>query len=245
MEEKLNGLDLATGCGELILALEPWVRPMVLAEDRPHAQALLYSRMVEGVLPRLPICTSLGHLDGDFFGGGIDIVTAIVSDKAHHVELDPSVEGKCDTISDQLLRLTLELRPAFVFVASGSRARAREVERFARSLADERYDSRWRSLSGHWFILAHRPTEEGQAWRGAEALARAPALAGRRTARRLARSSAIRPRVAPQLARDAFAKLLGIGTPARTAPLPSEKVAASPSKLAGYITLWEADHTVI
>ena len=46
----IYGMDLFSGYGGITIALSEWVRPIVYCEKERYAQAILLSRMAEGLL---------------------------------------------------------------------------------------------------------------------------------------------------------------------------------------------------
>lgn len=70
----ISGLDLFSGIGGITLALSEWVRPIAYCEIDKYAQAVLISRMSDGLLPAAPICTDVRKLDGRAFRGLVDII---------------------------------------------------------------------------------------------------------------------------------------------------------------------------
>ena len=56
-------MDLFSGIGGLSLALEPWVRTVAYCEQDRYAQAVLLSRMHDGLLHRAPIWDDVRTLD--------------------------------------------------------------------------------------------------------------------------------------------------------------------------------------
>lgn len=59
----MNGLDLFSGIGGISLALKPWVRTLAYCEIDPYCQAVLLSRMADGLLDNAPVWPDITSLD--------------------------------------------------------------------------------------------------------------------------------------------------------------------------------------
>ena len=173
MEDKLNGMDLVAGGGELTLGLTPWVTPVVYSEDRRACQALLLSRMAEGILPRAPIWGGDTSDLAGLFDAGIDIVCANLDGQDSGACNGEGMERERRNVLDQLVNLAAQIHPPFVFVvlpAGGNRLLARG----AKALANIGFDTRFNTLSAakarlpgdneRQFLLGFRQSPEWNAW---------------------------------------------------------------------------------
>jgi len=165
----LNGLDLFSGIGGLSLALAPWVKPIAYCENDRFAQSVLLSRMRDGTLPIAGIWDDVktlrpGHICTPEVG--IDIIYGgfpcqDISVAGHGVGL----EGKRSGLFYEILRLTGEISPSFLFLENVPAIRTRGAERVCKELAFLGYDCRWlvisaaevgaRHVRNRWFLLAH------------------------------------------------------------------------------------------
>ncbi len=163
----LNGLDLFSGIGGLSLALEPWVRPIAYCENDRHAQAVLLSRMREGTLERAPIWDdvvtlskdALGDVEIDIIYGGFPCQDISAAGRGVGMEA-----GSRSGLFFEIMRLTKEIRPAFVFLENVPAIRTRGLARVLHEFTALRYDCRWTVVSAaelgaphlrrRWFLLA-------------------------------------------------------------------------------------------
>lgn len=165
----LNGLDLFSGIGGISLALAPWVRPVAYCEKDRHAQAVLLSRIETSELPWAPIWddvrTLLGSLSKpvDIIYGGFpcqDISCAGTG---------KGLGGERSRLVFEVFRLIDELRPTFIFLENVPAIRTRGAEQIVKELAGRGYDCRWTIISAaetgaefqgrRWFILAKARSE--------------------------------------------------------------------------------------
>ena len=164
----LKSLDLFSGIGGNSLALKGMVEPIAYCEIDKHAQAVLLSRMSDGLLSRAPIFSDIKILSGKDLQEKPDIIVAGFPCQ------DISVAGKGEGIRHgnrsglfyQILRLTDELQPTFLFLENVPAIRIRGLDIVLRELTERGYDCRWKMLSAaevgaqhkrkRWFLLANR-----------------------------------------------------------------------------------------
>lgn len=165
MKEKLNGLDLFSGIAGNSLALGEWVNTVAYCEGDRHAQAVLLSRMREGIIPSRPIWDDVTTLQGGLLPG-IDIIIGGFPCQ------DISVAGKGAGLSGErsglffeIVRLAKEIKPSFLFLENVPAIRTRGLDVVIQELTSIGYDLRWTMLSARdvgashkrerWFCLAY------------------------------------------------------------------------------------------
>ncbi len=170
----LNGLDLFSGIGGLTIALSEWVRPLAYCEIDPYAQAVLLNRMHERMLPRAPIWDDIRSFPTgeiapiDIIYGGFpcqDISSAGTRE---------GLEGKRSGLFFEVVRLTKETRPRFVFLenVAGIRPFVPRIRAEFEAIGYECRDGFISAppLSGfegiRWFLLAAAESVLGEEWLG-------------------------------------------------------------------------------
>jgi DNA (cytosine-5)-methyltransferase 1 len=163
----LNGLDLFSGIGGISIALNPWVRPVAYCECDRYCQGVLLSRMQSGDIASAPINDDVRDITGRMFQyarpeiiyGGFPCQDISVAGTG------TGLEGKRSGLFFEIVRITSELRPRFVFLenvpAITTRGGVRVITEFARL----GYDCRWTIVSAaeigaphlrrRWFLLAY------------------------------------------------------------------------------------------
>lgn len=158
--------------------MEGYVRPVAYCERDRYAAACLLSRMRSGDLPRAPIWDDVRTLRAsdlkllpDIIYGGFPCQDISVAGRRAGLESERS------GLFFQIVRLTSEIRPRFIFLENVSAITIRGAERVVGELCRLRYDCRWGVLSAadvganhrreRWWLLAHandgaRCTEQGQ-----------------------------------------------------------------------------------
>lgn len=163
----LNGLDLFSGIGGLSLALEPWVRTVAYCEQDPYAQAVLLSRMRDGLLDDGPIWDDVRTLQGDHFGARIDFISGGVPCQDFSVAgHGKGLAGERSGLFSEFFRLCEELEPTWAFLENVPAVRTRGLRDIVSRFASLRYDCRWTVLAAasvgaphlreRWFLLAKR-----------------------------------------------------------------------------------------
>lgn len=160
----MNGLDLFSGIGGISLALKPWVRTVAYCERDRYAQAVLLSRMASNELDRAPIWDDVTSLNGamlpsvDIIFGGFPCQDISIAGRGE------GLEGKRSGLFFEIIRLTRDIRPRFVFLENVPAITLRGLERVLLEFTSLGYDCRWTTLSAgelgaphlrkRWFLLA-------------------------------------------------------------------------------------------
>lgn len=160
----LHSLDLFSGYGGIALALKDYARPIGYCEIEPYARALLNSRIESGDLPEAPIYPDVRKLRGqlgvaDLITGGFPCQDLSVAGNGE------GLAGERSGLFFEIIRLTEEIRPAFVFLENVPAIRTRGLEQVVQAFTQMGYDCRWMCLSAsslgaphkreRWFLLAH------------------------------------------------------------------------------------------
>lgn len=112
----LNGLSLFTGIGGIDLALSEWVRPVAYCEIDVYAAGVLFSRMLDGAIPTAPIFPDVRQLTADILPS-IDIVFGgFPCQDISLAGARAGLDGERSGLFWQIVRLTAECRPAWVFL---------------------------------------------------------------------------------------------------------------------------------
>ncbi len=162
----INGLDLFSGIGGITLALSEWVKPITYCEIDRYAQAVLLSRMQDGLLSRAPIWDDVTTLDGKQFRGQIDIIYGGFPCQDISVAGNgKGLAGNRSWLFKEIMRLAEEIKPKFIFLENVPAIRTRGLEHVAEWLACSGYDCRWDFVSAQevgaphirqrWFCLAN------------------------------------------------------------------------------------------
>lgn len=160
----LHSLDLFSGYGGIALALKDYARPIGYCEIEPYARALLNSRIESGDLPEAPIYPDVRKLRGQL--GVADLITGGFPCQDLSVAGNGAgLAGERSGLFFEIIRLTEEIRPAFVFLENVPAIRTRGLEQVVEAFTKIRYDCRWTCLSAsslgaphkreRWFLLAH------------------------------------------------------------------------------------------
>lgn len=170
--EKMRGLDLFSGIGGIGLALSEWVRTICYCEADRYAQSVLLSRMQSNDIDRAPIWDDVRSLRGemlpaiDVIFGGFPCQDISVAGNGQ------GLAGKRSGLFYEIIRLTKEIRPSFVFLENVPAIRTRGLEQVIKEFTEVGYDCRWTMLSAsdvgaphkreRWFLLAY--PSGGQLW---------------------------------------------------------------------------------
>lgn len=113
----MNGLSLFSGIGGIDLALKPWVKTIAYCEADPYCQGVLMSRMREHRLDWAPIHTDVRELRGDDFSIPCDIIFGGFPCQDRSLAgARKGMGGERSSLFWEIVRLTDECRPSFVFV---------------------------------------------------------------------------------------------------------------------------------
>lgn len=168
----LNGLSLFSGIGGFELALSGWIEPVAYCEIDPFCQAILLSRMADGLLPRAPIWPDIRTLPVrelpviDCIYGGFPCQDLSVAGTG------AGLAGSRSGLFFEIIRLARELRPRFIFLENVPALAVRGLDRVLLELTALGFDSRWTIVSAaemgaphlreRWFLLAHARGERRQ-----------------------------------------------------------------------------------
>lgn len=177
---KLNGLDLFSGIGGLSLALSPWTRTIAYCENDRYAQAVLLSRMQKRELEIAPIWDDVRTIRGemlppiDIIYGGFPCQDISVAGNG------VGMGGERSGLFYEIVRLSKEIKPAFLFLENVSAIRTRGLDRVIWELSELGYDCRWDIVSAaevgavhirkRWFLLAYSNSVRLREERGSEIL---------------------------------------------------------------------------
>ena len=158
-------LDLFSGIGGNTLALQGVTKTIAYCEVDKHAQAVLKSRMADGLLTEAPIFSDVTLLKGSDVGP-VDMIVGGFPCQ------DISVAGKGAGITEEtrsglfyeIMRLTDEIKPRFLFLENVSAIKTNGLNIVLREITARGYDCRWTMLSAaqvgarhkreRWFLLA-------------------------------------------------------------------------------------------
>lgn len=160
----LLSLDLFSGYGGISLGLSEYVRPIGYCEIEKYPRAILASRISEGLLPFAPIFPDIRKLRGEI--GSADIITAGFPCQDISIAGNgKGLAGERSGLFYEIIRLTKEIRPTFVFLENVPAIRTRGLEQVIKAFTEIGYDCRWTMLSAasigashkreRWFLLAH------------------------------------------------------------------------------------------
>jgi len=164
----MTGLDLFTGYGGISLALKNYVEPIAYVEIEKYAQKIIASRMADGSLRRAPILSDVRNVRGEF--GVCEIIYGGFPCQDISVAgIGKGLGGERSGLFFEIIRLTKEIRPAFVFLENVPAIRTRGLDQVIKAFSEIRYDCRWICLSAasvgaphkreRWFLLAHADGE--------------------------------------------------------------------------------------
>ena len=144
----MNGLDLFSGIGGISLALRPWVRTVAYCEIDSYARKVLEKNIDAGCLDEAPIHPDVTKLTGENFNERIDIITAGFPCQDISVAgRGKGLEGERSRLFFEILRLSEEVKPTFIFLENVPAIRVRGLGTVVTQLAHIGYDSRWCALS--------------------------------------------------------------------------------------------------
>ena len=162
----MNGLDLFSGIGGLTLALAPWVRPVAYCDVDGFSTATLLSSMRKSSLPAAPIWDDVRTLQKQNIPWKVDIIYGgFPCQDISFAGIGRGLEGERSGLFFEIVRLTCEIRPRFVFLENVSAITKRGLETVALEFAKIGYDCRWEIIPAsrvgakhrrkRWFLLAH------------------------------------------------------------------------------------------
>jgi DNA (cytosine-5)-methyltransferase 1 len=166
----VRALDLFTGYGGITLALQDYVEPIAYVEIEEYAQRIIAERMADGSLPRAPILADVKNVRGSF--GICDIIYGGFPCQDISVAGNgKGLAGERSGLFYEIVRLTKEIRPSFIFLENVPAIRTRGLEQVIKAFTEVGYDCRWTMLSAssvgaphkreRWFLLAHPQRDRG------------------------------------------------------------------------------------
>lgn len=169
----LASLDLFSGIGGIALGLKDYARPIAYCERNVYAAGILFSRMLDGSLPKAPIWPDIRTLDGNILPS-IDLITAgFPCQDVSVAGKREGLDGKRTGLYAEAIRLIRECRPEFVFFENVYGIK-KYVFRVRQELEELGYDCRDGFLSAagvgaphkrnRWWLLAYSNSKslEGQ-----------------------------------------------------------------------------------
>jgi DNA (cytosine-5)-methyltransferase 1 len=165
-KEMLNGLDLFSGIGGLSIALSEWSRPIAYCEINSYCQAVLLSQMAKGSLHIAPIWDDITTLSGEPFHNVIDIIYGGFPCQDISVAGNgKGLEGERSRLFYEIMRLSKEIKPKFIFLENVPAITSRGGLRVVREVTEMGYDCRWCVISAasvgalhrreRWFLLGY------------------------------------------------------------------------------------------
>ena len=153
----MYGLDLFAGIGGITIALSEWVRPVAYCEIDRYAQSVLLSRIGNGELPRAPIWDDVTSLNGtmlptrpEIIYGGFPCQDISVAGNGK------GMGGERSGLFYEIVRLSKEIKPEFVFLENVPAIRTRGLDRVVWEFSDLGYDCRWTTLSAQEIGANHK-----------------------------------------------------------------------------------------
>lgn len=161
---KIKSLDLFSGYGGITLALKDYAEPIAYVEIEEYCQKIIAYRMADGSLPRARIFADVKNIRGSF--GICDIITGgFPCQDISIAGLGKGLAGERSGLFFEIIRLTKEIRPSFVFLENVPAIRTRGLEQVIKAFTEVGYDCRWTCLSAasvganhkreRWFLLAN------------------------------------------------------------------------------------------
>jgi DNA (cytosine-5)-methyltransferase 1 len=172
----LNGLDLFSGIGGISVALNEWVRPIAYCEIDPYCQGVLLNKMAHKLLPVAPIWDDIRSLDGNCFGNSVHIIYGGFPCQDISIASNgKGLEGERSGLFFEIVRLSKEIKPQFIFLENVPAITTRGGLRVVREIAEMGYDCRWCVISAasvgamhrreRWFLLANTLCARLQIWK--------------------------------------------------------------------------------
>jgi len=163
------GLSLFTGYGGIDLALNEYLTGVTAyVEIEEYCQKIIANRMADGLLHRAPIFADVKNVEGetgtaDIIFGGFPCQDISVAGNGK------GLAGERSGLFFEIIRLTKEIRPDFVFLENVPAIRTRGLEQVIKAFTEIGYGCRWTMLSAssvgalhkreRWFLLANSTGE--------------------------------------------------------------------------------------
>ena len=161
----MRALSLFAGYGGIDLALQNYISEVVAyVEIEEYAQKIIAYRMADGSLKRAPILADVKNVEGqisdcDIIYGGFPCQDISVAGNGK------GLGGERSGLFYEVIRLTKEIRPSFIFLENVPAIRTRGLEQIIKAFTEIGYDCRWTCLSAasvgaphkreRWFLLAY------------------------------------------------------------------------------------------
>lgn len=169
----LYGLDLFSGIGGISEALKDYVRPICYCENDPYAAGVLFSRMLDGAIPKAPIFPDVRNLNKRILKADIDIIYGGFPCQDISVAgRGKGLGGEQSSLFFEVVRLVRELRPTFIFLENSPAITGRGLSEVTAKISAMGYDCRWTVLSAaetgaphlreRWWLLAYADSERGR-----------------------------------------------------------------------------------
>lgn len=161
----MRALSLFTGYGGIDLALSEYITEVVAyVEIEEYAQKIIAYRMADGTIKRAPILADVKNVR--CYPGACDIIYGGFPCQDISIAGNgKGLEGERSGLFYEIVRLTKEARPSFVFLENVPAIRTRGLEQVIKEFAEMGYDCRWTMLSAEsvgaphkrerWFLLAY------------------------------------------------------------------------------------------
>jgi DNA (cytosine-5)-methyltransferase 1 len=159
-------LDLFSGIGGNTLALSGFTKTIAYCEFDKHAQAVLISRMNDGMIPPAKIFSDVKNLckkdldDFDMIVAGFPCQDISCAGKGAGI-----ASGSRSGLFFEIMRIADETKPKFIFLENVPAIRTRGLNIVLQELTKRGYDCRWTMLSAaqvgakhkreRWFLLAN------------------------------------------------------------------------------------------
>lgn len=160
----ITALDLFSGYGGISYGLRDYIKPIAYCEIDNYARAILASKISEGELSFAPIFPDVRELQGSI--GAADIIVGGFPCQDISVAGNgKGLDGERSGLFFEIVRLTQEISPSFVFLENVPAIRTRGLRQVVGAFTEIGYDCRWMCLSAssvgaphkreRWFLLAH------------------------------------------------------------------------------------------
>lgn len=148
-------LSLFTGYGGLDLAWQDIGDPIAYVEIEGYCQKIIARRMADGMLKRAPILADVKNIRGavgicDLIIGGFPCQDLSLAGRRK------GLEGERSGLFYEIIRLTKEICPTFVFIENVEGIRTKGLREVTRAFADLGYDIRWTRVSAKSVGANHR-----------------------------------------------------------------------------------------
>jgi DNA (cytosine-5)-methyltransferase 1 len=160
----MRSLDLFSGYAGITLALQDYVKPIAYVEIEDYAQKIIAYRMADRSIPRAAILGDVKNVRGelgicDIIYGGFPCQDISIAGNGK------GLAGERSGLFYEIIRLTKEIRPTFVFLENVPAIRTRGLREVVRAFTEIGYDCRWTCISAasvganhkreRWFLLAY------------------------------------------------------------------------------------------